>query len=114
VREREFLFISGVTDTFAKDPNDMARPGRIWTSGAASNWNSGVFQFDGAGNVVKIGSDYNLYDKVSRVTIGAPRTAAYTQSYTYDAFGNITQINTNGNVYTTATCAAPTSTPRGG
>ena len=97
---------NGVTVNHEKDPNDVARPGRIWSSGAASNWNSGTYQFDGAGNVVKIGSDYNLYDKVSRVVTGAPRAAAYTQSYTFDAFGNITQINTNGSVYTTATSAS--------
>ena len=97
---------NGVTDTYGKDANDLARPASIATSGAASNWSSGTYQYDGAGNIVKVGADYYLYDKVSRVVVGAPRGATVNQQYAFDAFGNITQVTTNGSAYATASSAS--------
>jgi len=38
---------NGVTDTYGKDPNDMARPASVCTSGAATNWITGTYQYDG-------------------------------------------------------------------
>jgi hypothetical protein len=91
---------NGVTDTQGVDPNAMPRPASIATSGATQNWSSGTYAYDGAGNIKAVGQDYYIYDKVSRVVEGAPRAAAYKQRYTYDAFGNITKIETlNGSTW---------------
>jgi RHS repeat-associated protein len=55
-------------------------------------WDSGTYAYDGAGNVVSIGTDNYLYDGVQRLkqssTKGTPET------YTYDGFGNM-QTRTN-------------------
>ncbi len=45
----------------------MQRPASISTSGASPNWSTGAYSFDGSNNIVKMGSDYFLYDPVSRV-----------------------------------------------
>ena len=50
---RQVIHGDRVADAFVKDPNDMGRPARISTSNAASNWESGTFEFDGAGNMVE-------------------------------------------------------------
>ncbi|HXA20251.1 MAG TPA: RHS repeat-associated core domain-containing protein [Thermoanaerobaculia bacterium] len=55
-------------------------------------WDSGPYAYDGAGNIVSIGTDNYLYDGVQRLhqssTQGTPET------YTYDGFGNM-QTRTN-------------------
>ena len=94
------LHANGVTDTHGADANAMQRPASIATTGASSNWSSGAYGYDGAGNVKAIGADYYIYDKVSRLTEGAPRGATKKQRYQYDAFGNITKIETmNGPIW---------------
>ncbi len=99
---------NGVTVTQANDPYGMRRPASISTAGATINWTTGTYQYDGAGNVVKIGPgdsgqpDVFLYDGVSRLTqstVYAPRPSwvghrPMSQNYTYDPFANVTQIAT--------------------
>src|SRR5438270_3508424 len=53
-------------------------------------WNSGTYQYDAAGNITGIGSDSFQYDAVNRLTSSTVQgvTQTYTQTYTYDAFGN--------------------------
>ena len=49
----------------------MPMPYQITTIGAipsGSNFSSGIYAFDGAGDVKSIGSDYFLYDKMGRLT----------------------------------------------
>ena len=58
---------NGVADLQEKDPEDMARPLRLRTSGASDNFDTGGYAFDGAGNVTKMGSDRFLYDLLSRI-----------------------------------------------
>jgi hypothetical protein len=58
---------NGVADSQDRDPDDMARPLRLRTSGASEDFDSGLYAFDGAGNVTKMGSDRFLYDLLSRV-----------------------------------------------
>ena len=80
---------NGVTDTYAKDPYDMGRPYRISTSGALSNWDSGSFEYDGAGNI-----------KALRGTVEpVARPAPTHKAYTYDAFGNLTRVTTDDTTY---------------
>lgn len=88
-----------VVDTQANDPDSMRRPASI---SAAKNgttlWTSGAYSYDASGNVVKTGSGYYLYDRVSRLIEGRVYdgpTGAGTQkwqSYSYDPFGNILSI----------------------
>jgi hypothetical protein len=61
---KQVVHANGVTDNIAADANGMARPASVTTTGATdpytggpSNFNSGAFQFDGQGTLVKAGSD---------------------------------------------------------
>ncbi len=58
---------NGVTDYQDLDDFGMARPGRLHTSGADQNFDSGSYAYDGAGNVTEMGSDRYVYDLLSRV-----------------------------------------------
>jgi RHS repeat-associated protein len=83
-----------VTTTTAPDPNSMARPGRISTSGASSEFDTGLYAYDGAGNIADLGNDHYDYDALSRLTQAI--VSGSTQGYTYDRWGNLTGItNTN-------------------
>jgi RHS repeat-associated protein len=76
------------------DPSSMTRPASISTSGVwPSNWSSGTYQYDAAGNVSAIGQDYYLYDKVSRLKFGTAQAGAASQSQTFDTFGNLTSLS---------------------
>ena len=63
--------------------------------GGVTLWSSGTYKSHGAGNVVKTGNGYFLYDRVSRLIEGRiydGPTGGGTQkwqTYTYDPFGNI-------------------------
>jgi len=60
---------------------------------------SGDIQYDGAGNIKAIGSDRYAYDLVSRLVQANENRAgstSTTQSATYDAFGNLTSLLSNG------------------
>lgn len=53
------------------------------------DWNAGVvYEYDGSGNVTKIGNDTYVYDTAQRLIRGS--VAGSQQSYTYDSFGNRT------------------------
>ncbi|TAM45143.1 MAG: RHS repeat-associated core domain-containing protein [Acidobacteria bacterium] len=91
---------NGVTDTYGKDPNDMGRPYRIQSAGALSNWDSGSFEYDGAGNIKAL---RGMLEPVAR-------PAPTRQQYTYDAFGNLKRIDLNGVTY--QDLATSTSTNR--
>ncbi|MEK6374099.1 MAG: RHS repeat-associated core domain-containing protein [Acidobacteriota bacterium] len=61
-------------------------------------WDSGTYSYDGAGNIIGIGSDTYAYDEVQRLkqstTIGSIET------YTYDGFGNMKSRTTNAGTQT--------------
>ncbi len=90
---------NGVVDTQANDPDSMRRPSLISSAkGTTTLWSSGTYAYDGTGNVVKTGSGYFLYDRVSRLLEGHVYDGATGggtqkwQSYSYDPFGNILSI----------------------
>jgi hypothetical protein len=90
---------NGVVDTQANDPDSMRRPSSISSAkGTTTLWSSGTYAYDGTGNVVKTGSGYYLYDRVSRLLEGHVYDGATGggtqkwQSYSYDPFGNILSI----------------------
>ena len=86
-----------LTDTYANDPFEMRRPASTTTTTTASavRWSTGGYAYDGAGNVKTIGTHTFTYDKVSRLTASnqylepTTSTTLRTQSFTYDAFGNL-------------------------
>ena len=87
-----------VVDHQSLQSSAMARPAELWTTGANSNWDSGLYRYDAAGNVTTAGSSSYSYDGVSRLTravTAAGQTGGsplYTRTYTYDAFANLTSI----------------------
>ena len=89
---------NGVTETQGNDPNQMRRPSSLSASGLYANWTSGTYGYDGAGNIKTIGASWYAYDKVNRLvsaTLYDGPTGGGTQkqqSYTFDAFGNLTNI----------------------
>jgi RHS repeat-associated protein len=104
---------NGVVDTQANDPDGMRRPSLISSAKSSTPplWSSGLYAYDGSGNVVKTGSGYYLYDRVSRLIEGriydgpTGNGTQKWQSYGYDPFGNILSISgTSGR--TTPTNAA--------
>jgi RHS repeat-associated protein len=95
----QITHVNNVIDTQANDPNAMPRPASLSAqrSGLTPNlWSTGTYGYDGAGNVATMGGSYFLYDKVSRVVDGhvydGPTGGGTRrwQTYTFDAFGNLT------------------------
>ncbi|MFQ5529173.1 MAG: RHS repeat domain-containing protein [Gemmatimonadota bacterium] len=82
--------INGVTDEHDPDPTAMRRPAAIRTTGVTggSNFDSGGYQYDGAGNVKSIGGDSFSYDGVSRLVTGSTMQGTFFETSSYDAFGN--------------------------
>ena len=89
-------FSDGVAINEGLDSQDMPRVASIATSGASTNWSSGAYAYDGAGNIKTTDTLHFVYDKVSRLTSGQVKVGATTKTQTavYDAFGNITQTTT--------------------
>ncbi len=95
----QVVHANGITDTQAVDASGIRRPGSITsTFGAAARWTTGTYNYDGAGNITKMGTSWFTYDKVSRLTTGTVfigTTGGGTQkqqTYTFDAFGNLTAV----------------------
>ncbi len=78
-------------------------------------WCSGVYTYDGAGNIKAIGSDLYTYDAFGRLVSGSAdiqHNHAGVQSYTYDEFGNRgTTTRSTGARPTTSPITAPHTTP---
>ena len=58
---------------------------------AGASWCSGLYRYDGMGNIRAIGSDVYVYDTAGRLLSGTAevqRGGASRQDYGYDAFGN--------------------------
>ena len=69
-------------------------------TGGNRNWDSGPYAYDGAGNVTEMGTDWFLYDEVGRIVEAQVVDPSYLggiqhgQSYAYDRYGNLLQIQT--------------------
>jgi YD repeat-containing protein len=114
----QVVHTNGVTFTQGADPFGMRRPGSLGVTGqsfqnpslATGVWGQEgglVYRYDGAGNVTGLATENYVYDEVNRVTYGKLGTAAdgNRQSYTYDAFGNLTSITTvRGGASSTPLC----------
>jgi RHS repeat-associated protein len=80
---------SGVLTTIAPDPNRMARPSQISTAGG--RFNTGLYLYDGAGNVLSTGADEFTYDAASRLR--SAKFGSNEQIYKYDDWGNLNYKN---------------------
>jgi RHS repeat-associated protein len=92
---------NGARDQYDIDPNYMQRAAGITVKNGAGTqlWASGTYQYDGAGDITKIGSDWYAYDRVGRVVEGTTLDAGgKKRRYSYDAFGNVTGYQTYNNV----------------
>ncbi len=86
----------GVVDTQqVSSSNGLARPHQLTTS---AGWSSGKFSYDGAGNISAIGNLAYRYDRLGRLRSGQTSVGAtlFTQTASYDNFGNIQQLSTPG------------------
>lgn len=81
-----------VVTTIAQDGN-LPRPSRISTSGATTNFDSGTYLYDGAGNVRAAGADTFVHDLRSRLTganIFKYDGTSHPETFQYDRYGNMT------------------------
>jgi RHS repeat-associated protein len=65
---------------------------------ATTGWTLGPYQYDGSGNIRKIGSDFYVHDKLGRLVVSADAqpSVVHKQTYTYDPYGNLWNVNTAG------------------
>jgi RHS repeat-associated protein len=89
---------NGILFTQQNDPNGIARPAGMT---AGSLWTSGTYSYDGAGNAKAVGIQSFVYDNLGRLVTG--NLPGSTQSYSFDAYGNIQSITTDGSVLSTGT-----------
>jgi RHS repeat-associated protein len=78
-----------VATAIAADLNSLPRPRQISTSGASQIFDTGVYSYDGAGNITGMASDIFTYDKLSRLA-SANLGVLGSQSFFYDRWGNMT------------------------
>lgn len=66
---------------------------KVTNSSGATQWTSGVYSYDGAGNAFTIGGDSFRYDSLGRLKEaqlqGIAAGTFYTQTFGYDAYSNI-------------------------
>ncbi len=86
---------SGITETHQVDPSGLARPERISTN---AGWDTGTFDYDGSGNIHRIGSLTYRYDRLQRLVSGEAKvgSSGRLQTASYNNFGNLTQMITHG------------------
>ncbi len=106
--------VNTVTDGRDSDPASPDRLNRFHASSPSTgaSWDSGPMAYDGSGNLKSIGADTYTYDQSSRLLSGT--AGGERQDYTYDAFGNITQIahTDAGDTLTTRSIGVVPSTNR--
>jgi RHS repeat-associated protein len=76
---------NNVVTTIYQDTSLMPRPRQITSTG----FDSGIYSYDGAGNITAIGADFFTYDVRSRVTSGLG------QDFQYDRYGNLNPTSVN-------------------
>lgn len=77
---------TAIITTILPDPSMLPRPASI------SNpfWSTGVYTYDGAGNILRMGSADNFtYDSRSRLL--SAQYSSSTRAFNYDRYGNLTQ-----------------------
>jgi len=112
---------NGVVVTQANDPNGIARPASITAAKSGTTlWTTGAYQYDGTGNIWKMGPSWYEYDSLSRVKTGTVfpdplgTGSQQKQSYAFDNYGNLQSIATQigANPASTRNTPASASTNR--
>jgi RHS repeat-associated protein len=91
-----------VITNIVPDASLLPRPSSISTTGATVNFATGSYSYDGAGNIMAIGTDSYVYDLRSRLT-SASLFGVGSQSFTYDRYGNL--LTKGGTTFCSGTCA---------
>ncbi len=80
-----------VVTTIAPDASLLPRPASI----SNALWSSGAYAYDGAGDILKLGTtDAFTYDSRARLT--SARFGSTTRAFAYDRWGNLTQNGATG------------------
>ncbi|MFQ5530362.1 MAG: RHS repeat-associated core domain-containing protein, partial [Gemmatimonadota bacterium] len=83
----EIVHTNGVKDVWTADPYGLRRPARIEaTPTSVRFFDTGPYAYDGSGNVWAMGDDTFTYDRVGRIVSATVGLQPF--SYSYDAFGN--------------------------
>jgi RHS repeat-associated protein len=92
-----------LTETISQASHGMPRPEMITITTSSpdppNSFTTGTYGYDGAGNIESMGNDDFRYDRFSRLVeaqLGAPLVPSQSQITTFDLFGNVTAMNTNG------------------
>ena len=93
---------NGVVETVEHAFRNLPRPARITTSGTTTG-DSGAYEYDGAGNIKSIGNQAYVYDRMSRLEDGQVEIPGEvkSQTLTYDSYGNLTSLTTDGAILAT-------------
>lgn len=99
---------NGVKYTMEINPsNGLERPHRIKTenAGGVPLWDTGIYSYDGAANISKIGTQKFAYDRRHRLVSGQVLVgnSLRNQTVTFDVYGNITSLTTHGTTLSTPT-----------
>jgi RHS repeat-associated protein len=84
---------AAVLEKWEADPNGMARPRRIYAtnhSGTQELWSSGLYFFDGSGNIKKLANTSYTYDGFERLLSWQSIEGQSTETFKYirDEYGN--------------------------
>jgi len=90
---RSFIEEVGAEAAGMARPSSHRTQGALGARGAAGDWDSGTYLYDGAGNVRAIGASRFVYDALSRLTDGrvVANGSTHTQTVQFDPFGNLTR-----------------------
>jgi RHS repeat-associated protein len=92
---------NNVTRTQTFDPSHhWQRPFEIKTTNVANggDWSTGLYAYDGAGNISSIGTIDYRYDRLHRFLEEKVENAVFSEQVAqFDNFGNLTQLTTGGN-----------------
>jgi RHS repeat-associated protein len=102
---------NSVVDVQDIDPTGLPRPTSLRsTKNGVEIWNAGgAFQYDGSGNLWKQGANTYTYDALSRLATATLNDApagggsAHQQSFSYDIYGNLQSLTTDGSLLSTPT-----------
>ena len=108
--------VNSVVATYGLDPNNLPRPASINASKAGTTlWDTGLYKYDGSGNIWKIGTSWFEYDSLSRLITGAVFPdplgggTQQKQSSAFDVFGNLQSLTTQIGAGTATTRLTTTS-----